>query len=264
MISIILPFYQSEKYLSTAIESVLNQSYQRWELLLINDGSTDQSKSIALSFHDPRIRYFEQSNKGVSTARNVGLANMKGNYFCLLDADDALPKHSLEKRIAMFSSNAAIDFVDGTVHKMDERLEKLKQKWSPDFFGNPLKDLVKLKGRSFFGPSWLVKRKPGITYRLQEGLTHAEDLLFYLELSRKGGQYAYTTEPILYYRDSPGSAMKNLNGLEKGYRYIDSQLKHWMEVSRIDLLTYRFKFRKAMFLAYLEIGNFKDAIRVWK
>ena len=62
MISIITPFFQSEKYIEASIYSVLQQSFDDWELLLINDGSDDQSKDIALSFKDPRIRYFEQNN----------------------------------------------------------------------------------------------------------------------------------------------------------------------------------------------------------
>lgn len=263
LITIITPFYFSEKYIKDAIESVLQQTYKNWELLLINDGSKDRSKAIAISYSDPRIRYFEQENKGVSAARNVGLASMKGEYFCFLDADDVLPFNSLASRLAVFQSNPITQFVDGIVLKKDSRLTVINQFWQPTFSGNPLNDLICLTGKSFLGLTWLVKRKPNRHYQLKEGLTHGEDLFFYMELARQGGLYAYTDEPILHYRDSPGSAMKNLIGLENGYRFIESQIKNWPEVSKRDLSTFRFRYKKAMFLAYLRNGNWERATKCW-
>ena len=142
MISIVFPFFQSDSFLKKAIDSVRNQAFQNWELLLINDGSTDDSKEIALSFQDPRIRYFEQENKGVAAARNVGLANMKGDYFCFLDADDVLPTNSLSSRLLVFEQAPYLNFVDGAVQKMDAVLKKTESVWQPHFQGNPFYELV--------------------------------------------------------------------------------------------------------------------------
>jgi teichuronic acid biosynthesis glycosyltransferase TuaG len=258
MISIITPFLNAEKYLSVAIKSVISQTFQEWELHLINDGSFDRSTEIAQSFNDPRIKYFYHSNKGIAPSRNVALQNMQGSYFCFLDADDYLPPNSLESRLRVFQNNPELDFVDGAVRKMGPELKVEYSVWKPSFWGNPLDDLVRLTGDPFFGPSWMIKRQPGIDYRMKEGLTHAEDLLYYMCLVRKGGLYGYTEDVILHYRDTPGSAMTNLNGLESGYRYIEKEIRTWPEVSRSAFRTYQYKYRRAMFLAYLRkklIGN---------
>ena len=82
LVSILMPVYNAEAFISEAITSVIRQSHKNWELLIVNDGSTDRSKNIIHSFPDKRIQYFEQQNRGVSVARNVGLKNMKGDYFC--------------------------------------------------------------------------------------------------------------------------------------------------------------------------------------
>jgi len=251
LVSIILPFYNAEKHLKEAIDSVLIQTHKNWELLIINDGCSDQSKAIALSFQDARMHYFEQVNNGVAAARNVGLAHMRGDYFCFLDADDYLPPNSISARLKVFEQNPALSFVDGQVKKMDAELKQICATWRPYFQGNPLSDLVQLTGRSFFGPTWMIKRENAFRYRLREGLTHGEDLLFYMELARSGGNYDYTEETILLYRDNPGSAMKNLAGLEAGYRCIESEIATWQELTAKSLWMYRIKYRKAMFLSYL-------------
>ena len=90
LISIIVPVYNTEKYLEKCIESVLNQSFQDYEIILINDGSTDRSESICKQFaaRDPRIILLSQSNKGLSEARNAGLRIVRGTYITGIDSDD--------------------------------------------------------------------------------------------------------------------------------------------------------------------------------
>ncbi|GAA5036498.1 hypothetical protein GCM10011506_30350 [Marivirga lumbricoides] len=260
MISIILPFFNSEEYLKESIQSVLNQNFHDWELILVNDGSTDNSKDIARSYRDSRIYYFEQENKGVSEARNLGLRNMKGDYFCFLDSDDVLPPKSLKSRLSIFELNPNIHFVDGRVIKMDKTLNITTQEWQPTHEGNPLKDLVSLNGNCFLGLTWMIKRISGKNYQFDTNLTHSEDLLFYMKLARNGGEYSFTDDPILYYRDTPHSAMKNLKGLEHGYRFTGNSIKEWNEVDKKLLKTYQFRYKKAMFLAYLRVFQPINAI----
>lgn len=261
MISIITPVYQSELYVADAIKSVLNQSFSDWELLLINDGSTDQSKAIVLGFDDSRIRYFEQENKGVSAARNVGLANMEGDFFCFLDADDVLPVRSLESRHNLMNSDPSLIFADGRVKKFDHQMSQLIATWIPRFKGEPLHDLLSLTGNSFLGQTWMIRRDKKRQYQFNEHITHSEDLLFFMELARAGGIYDFTNETILHYRVSANSAMSNLSGLEKGYRYIEKQIKTWGEVDRKLLNMFIYKYRKAMFLAYLKALKPINAIK---
>ncbi|MDN4164761.1 glycosyltransferase family 2 protein [Cytophagales bacterium LB-30] len=264
MISIILPFYNSESYISESINSVLSQHYKSWELLLINDGSTDTSKEIALSFRDPRIRYFEQENKGVAAARNVGLAHMKGDYFCFLDADDVLPPNSLASRLLLFEQAPYMSFVDGVVQKVDVCLQQVVSIWRPSLQGTPLEELIRLNGTCFLGLTWLIKRKPGRKYRFKEGLSHGEDLLFFMELAREGGQYAYTEDIILHYRNTPGSAMKNLKGLERGYRSIEQEICQWPEITPNLLRTYKNRWRSFMAKDYIKRGQLGDLLGLVK
>ena len=92
MVSVIVPVYQAEKYLETCINSILNQTYEDLELILVDDGSTDQSLEIIRKFQkkDKRIRYFHQQNSGVSAARNKGLEMSKGTQILFVDADDTI------------------------------------------------------------------------------------------------------------------------------------------------------------------------------
>jgi len=86
--SIIIPLYNKEKFIKNTIESVLNQKFNDFEILLVNDGSTDNSLKQLEGFSDNRIKVFSQENKGVSVARNLGLEKSNGTYICFLDADD--------------------------------------------------------------------------------------------------------------------------------------------------------------------------------
>lgn len=264
LVSVIIPIYNAEAYLVTTLDSLLAQSHPKWEALLVNDGSQDQSGRIAKEYaeRDARVRYFEQPNQGVSAARNVGLANMRGDFFCFLDADDALPPHSLRTRLGVFKLNPAIEFVDGTVEIKDADFNSTQSTWTPKLEGNPLVDLVSLTGNTFFGPSWTFRRIADRTYSFLEGHTHGEDLLFYIEQARHGGLYSYTQAPILWYRKGHSSAMSNLKGLENGYRTLYHEIKKMPEVQPAQRNYFRVKTRSIMFKSYLATGKFFSAARM--
>ena len=106
MISIIVPIYKAESFLSRCIESVFAQTYRNWELLLIDDGSPDKSGEICdeYALKDSRIRVFHKSNGGVSSARNPGLDNAEGEWISFLDSDDYLQPSFLEKLTGYYST----------------------------------------------------------------------------------------------------------------------------------------------------------------
>ena len=81
-VTIIMPAYNSGKYIADTIKSVLSQQYAYWELLIIDDGSTDNTREVVQTFKDGRIKMFAQPNAGVSAARNNGLEQMSGSFFC--------------------------------------------------------------------------------------------------------------------------------------------------------------------------------------
>lgn len=248
-----MPAYNAASFIAEAIQSVLDQDHANFELLIINDGSTDETKEIVHSFSDKRISYYEQTNKGVSAARNVGLDNMRGDYFCFLDSDDLYPEKSLSSRVFVLNENSNVSFVDGAVLKIDESGDKNLNTWRPNFKGNPLEDLILLTGKSFFGQSWLIRREVLRDIRFKEGMTHGEDLLFYLMLSRnKKNKYTYTDETILKYRIHPKSAMHgDLKKLELAYKQINDVISDWVEVSMDLKRAYRKKTSSIMIKSYL-------------
>lgn len=98
LISVIIPFYNVEKYLSTCLDSVLAQTYDKLEIILINDGSTDSSGEIANQYlkHDERVKVYSQENRGISSARNSGLKHASGDYITFVDSDDFVEKDYVE------------------------------------------------------------------------------------------------------------------------------------------------------------------------
>jgi teichuronic acid biosynthesis glycosyltransferase TuaG len=263
LVSIIMPVYNAQRFISEAINSVLQQSHANWELLIINDGSSDGSLEIIKTFDDGRIRLFDQMNKGVSAARNVGLSNMIGNYFCFLDADDRMPLNSLQSRLAVFGLDQATQFVDGVVGKFDSSLSDKIGVWKPSFQGNPFSDLLNLTGNSFFGPTWMIRRKADVQYAFDEGLTHGEDLLFFMNISRSADAlYECTDEEILHYRIHSNSAMRSgLENLERGYIYIYRNICNWPEITPTMANGFRKKISSIMFKSYISNGQILSALK---
>lgn len=95
--SVIIPLYNKENFIENTLKSVLNQSFANFEVLLINDGSTDKSEEKALQFKDSRIHYFSRKNEGVSSARNFGLEKAQSPYIAFIDADDYWHPHFLQE-----------------------------------------------------------------------------------------------------------------------------------------------------------------------
>ena len=98
LISVIVPVYNAEKYLKDCLKSILDQSYNNFELIVVNDGSKDRTQNIIDHFSrkDNRVSSIQQDNKGVSGARNTGIRNAKGEWICFVDADDRLSRDALE------------------------------------------------------------------------------------------------------------------------------------------------------------------------
>lgn len=89
-ISIIIPFYNAEKYIDRCVKSLQKQTYENFEAIFIDDGSTDNSLGLVKKYKDCRFRVFHQENKGVSAARNLGLSKVTGKYIAFMDVDDEL------------------------------------------------------------------------------------------------------------------------------------------------------------------------------
>ena len=116
MVSLIVTCFNQTKYISDCLNSVINQSYQDWECIIVNDGSTDNSENIIkhLTSADSRFQYLYQKNQGVAAARNTGLNLAKGEFIQFLDGDDILQKNKIENQVNYLLRNSIVDIVYGS------------------------------------------------------------------------------------------------------------------------------------------------------
>ena len=124
-ISIIMPAYNAASFISKAIESVQTQTFADWELLIINDGSVDDTLQVAQKFaqQDRRIRVISQENQGVSAARNAGLGAAKGTYIAFIDSDDYYEPIFLEKLHARITQTGCDLVYCGTLHEKENKIQ---------------------------------------------------------------------------------------------------------------------------------------------
>jgi teichuronic acid biosynthesis glycosyltransferase TuaG len=117
LVSVIMPAFNAEKYIEESINSVIGQTFLNWELIIINDGSTDSTEHIAGKYAatDARVKLVTQENKRLGAARNTGILNSKGNWIAFLDADDLWMPDKLKKQlcVAKTEPKAGVIFTDG-------------------------------------------------------------------------------------------------------------------------------------------------------
>jgi glycosyltransferase involved in cell wall biosynthesis len=157
LVSIMMPAYNAEKYIEQAIESVLNQTYTNWELIIVNDGSKDGTEKVITRFHDQRIKAISQLNGGESAARNTALKAVKGEYLAFLDADDVFLPNHLELTLGYLSSHPDFDGVYTDGHYCNQEgdiLQTLSSGRRGPFQGRIFQELV--RASDVFGPPTCV------------------------------------------------------------------------------------------------------------
>jgi glycosyltransferase involved in cell wall biosynthesis len=197
-VSIVIPAFNQSNYIEQAIQSVLAQSYPDWELIVVDDGSTDDTAARIASFTDPRIRYIHQQNKGLPGARNTGIAQATGEYIAFLDADDAYHPEKLVLHIAHLDQNPTVGLSYSARVHIDQHGAPFWIYRSSDQVG--LSDLVldfPFTINDFLIRRPLVKAVGGFdeSYRL-----HGEDRDFYLRLALAGCHFRGVNRALAYRR----------------------------------------------------------------
>ncbi|MBQ4265753.1 MAG: glycosyltransferase [Clostridia bacterium] len=216
-ISIIIPCYNSEKYLDACMDSVLKQTFSDFEVILVDDGSLDGTLAVAKRYaeSDARVRVLAKENGGVAAARNQGLDCAQGEWITFVDSDDLLPADALETLLS--GVNAHVDMVVGAHETFDEngtRETVIPQTRWMDMRGEAQRRAAAL--RLIEGDSVLnimcnklhrraLLESHGI--RLKVGVRIAEDALFNLEAVLRGRGIAYVNRVAYRYRTHSGSAM---------------------------------------------------------
>ena len=127
--SIVIPIYNTEEYLIECVESVINQSYQNIEIILVNDGSPKNPDEICNEYvqKDSRIKYFSKQNEGVAVARNFGISKTTGDYIFCLDSDDTIEKDFVKKIVSTIDKTQA-EFIITGIAKIHPKIHCKHQK----------------------------------------------------------------------------------------------------------------------------------------
>ena len=204
MISVIMPLYNKEPFVKKAIASVMLQTYQYFEFIIVNDGSTDGSLEIVEAFKDSRIKIISTKNKGVSAARNLGIKNASNKYVSLLDADDWwAPTFLEEMKAAIVAFPGQKLFATGRVHVFEHKTIPYQNKLLPasDKTGKINHYQIISKHLPAINMSNAVVLKTHIekTGYLVEGMQNHEDHEFWVRLAVRES-IVFINKPLSFYR----------------------------------------------------------------
>lgn len=229
-VSIILPVYNCEKYIGEAVESVLGQSASDWELIIVNDGSSDNSGEICQEFasRDSRITYIEQENKGVSAARNAGIGKARGKYVLFLDGDDKLFPNAVE---TLIGSAADVDLVVfGIQQSNGKALCAVEEEKCYENVTDTGRDIGRLYANSFYNsPCNKLYLRDRITSLFDRSCSHGEDLLFNLGYYENCGRIRAIPRLLYYYRESMEGSLTKRFHLDT-CEYLNRLLNRMLEV----------------------------------
>ena len=236
-VSVMIPVYNSARYLPACLDSLTAQTLRDWEALLVDDGSTDGSQGICREYcgRDSRLRLLCQQHKGVSAARNLALEAAAGEWLFFLDSDDAIHPRLLEELLAQAEAGGSgmafclFDWLRG--EEVEAALSRPDQgeapRWRvlerPDaleqFYSSRVDKVVELSAMG----GKLIRRELAGGLRFEEALTHGEDTLFLYRVLRQQPRVCYTTQRWYYYRRHSDSLMGGAVGVDfsqwgKGFR----------------------------------------------
>lgn len=207
MISIVMPAYNAGKFITEAINSVVNQTYKNWELIVIDDGSSDNTVETIkfLAAEDERIHFYaNEKNIGVAETRNRGFDIANGEYIALLDSDDIWLCEKLEKQIVLAKEKEA-DIIYTSYEIIDIHGNKTKE----DYIVPSKTGFDELLGENHIGCSTVLLRKRIIEkYRFNKSFYH-EDYVLWLQLLKDGFSAYGLTEALVKYRLYTGSRASN-------------------------------------------------------
>jgi glycosyltransferase involved in cell wall biosynthesis len=237
LISVIIPLYNSEDYIIEAIDSILNQTYRSIEIIVINDGSTDNSSFLVQDLKNPQVKLINTPNYGASKARNIGIQNANGTYIQFLDADDLLSSNKIEEQVKILESNSRIDLCFcKTIVFTNTSNKETNQEVNSEIFDfefisgiELLKKLLGINNKVFMIlPSAYLVKKEIIENagEWDEALTLDDDGEFFSRILDCSKTVAFDRKSTNYYRK-----FHTTNSLSQriGIRYMESEIKSVMK-----------------------------------
>ncbi|MFC5269487.1 glycosyltransferase family 2 protein [Adhaeribacter terreus] len=220
--SIVIPLYNKQEHIANTLHSVLHQTFPDYELLVIDDGSTDESATIVGIFNDYRLQVFRQKNAGVSAARNHGIKRAKGQYFAFLDADDLWEPNYLAEMCRLIGNYPGCGFY-GAAHTVLENHRSfveggsMKEGIVEDYFRSEWTHHITRLSATVVNPVVFEKTKG-----FPEGMISGEDNFFCASIAREF-PVAYTPKPLVTYN-------KKFSGLSQRFDKTDSCREYWLEL----------------------------------
>jgi glycosyltransferase involved in cell wall biosynthesis len=208
IVSVTIPCYNGEPFLGTAIESVLGQTFQDFEIIVVDDGSHDRSGDVVRKWKDPRIRYYYQTNQGLAATRNRLIDLAEGKYIALLDQDDFWEPRKLEAQLAVFARNHETVLVYSDCFVVDEN-KHVKGRWSQRtraFRGAVFEPLLQVNFIPI--PTVLVRRDALLEVGKFQPYKVCEEYDVFLKLAEKY-HFDYVAEPLASYRVHPHQYSKH-------------------------------------------------------
>jgi len=230
LVSIIIPCYNAENYIKKTIDSVLCQTYQNFEVIIVNDGSTDYSSKIIKTVKDGRIHLVEQKNKGVSRSRNNGIYLAKGEFIVFLDADDLLAPSFIEKRVFRLSKSAAIACASSVV-LIDDKGNKI-DKNKTYFAANKTSQILEFSDEIVTCPSsYLFKTEflKKYNFTFNKNLQSSADKYFLLEVLKQGEIELINNSPMNYRILNGSMSHKITTALLKDQIAFYNEIKNFFE-----------------------------------
>lgn len=215
-ISVVVPVYNCEKTLSECLKSILNQTFNDFELIIVNDGSPDGSDAVCREFaeKDTRIKYIRRENGGLASVRNLGLSEAKGEYLCFVDSDDYIDKDALEFMYGTAEKNQSDIVLCGYFIENGKSCEKNNCR-NAELGGTDLNSyMVELKSKNLIDPAWnklyrlSFLKKTGVLFPVGE---YYEDTYFNLRLLEFGPKVSIRTECFYHYVLQMGSITRRYN-----------------------------------------------------
>lgn len=236
LVSVITPCYNGANYIAETIESVLSQTYQKWEMIIVDDGSKDASADIIKYFvqKDSRIILVQQENAGSAAARNHGIRRAKGQYIALLDADDLWLPEFLEKQISFLKKKQAI-CVSCAYGRINEKSEDILSPVKP-------KELITVRNMMVMNRIGCLSglydsSKYGKIYLHEELKSIRDDYAYWLDIVKLAGNAYGNPEVLAKYRVLEGSTTGNKKKLiQKQYEFYRKYLGFGMIHSSFNVI----------------------------
>lgn len=265
LVSVIIPTYNASGFIIETIQSVLHQSYSNLEVIVVNDGSTDNTSAVLETIKDSRLLIFNRSNHGVSASRNFGLQNASGDYVVFFDSDDLMPESFIKSRVDFLKDNPFFSFVTSWVQKIDENGNK-KDELLKSACNDLQNEILLYHSDIITCPSgYMFVKNDLLNYSLKfdETLSSAADRYFLLQIDQYlKGHFLRDDNASLYYRIRNESMSNKLNESlikdnELFYEYVVDNIKPRHRIRKLFLS----KSNYILFGAYFKTGHYFLALK---